>query len=126
MLIATGRDHELAFPSQEIGRANEMLQFNHIILRASLITPLYALARRPYSRLACQMYYIWVDVILAERASAIIEPQERKSAHNFHSSLVRPVQRAAAARMLIAIYVDRSARGITADLGLDGQRARLL
>ena len=32
-----------------------MLQFNHIILRASLITPLYALARRPYSRLACQM-----------------------------------------------------------------------
>ena len=26
--------------------------------------------------------------------------------------------------MLIAIYVDRSAHGITADLGLDGQRAR--
>ena len=62
---------------------------------------------------------------LNERASAIIEPQERKSAHNFHSSLVRPVQRAAAARMLIAIYVDRSARGITADLGLDGQRASM-
>ena len=86
MLRAAGRDHVLAFPSQEIAGANEMLQFNHIILRASLITPLYALARRPYSRLACQMYYIWVAVILAERASAIIEPQERKSAHNFHSS----------------------------------------
>ena len=27
--------------------------------------------------------------------------------------------------MLIAIYVDRSARGITADLGLDGQRASM-
>ena len=61
-----------------------MLQFNHIILRASLITPLYALARRPYSRLACQMlcykcYWLYCYISWAsERARLLSLKRENR------------------------------------------------